>query len=162
MIGTEWFPYAAKATDDSNPNMAPYAGEYLRSTADATPFERRYDGFDLSVSHDETYLYLLMVKRHGDWNFSKDEVDVGFGTLGEGSTSANPAPGLSFPDGGVHFLLQILLQMKCVQDSRMLVNSAYDQHSWLWGYRYHYIPYTASHDASAGEFLPWNLALNRE
>jgi hypothetical protein len=120
--------------------------------------QKRYDGFDLSVSHDETYLSLLMVKRHGDWNFLKDEVDVGFGTLGAGSTSAKPTPGLSFPDGGIQFLLQ----MKRAQDSRMLVNSAYDQHTWLWGYRYHYIPDTASHEASAGEFLPWKLALSRE
>ncbi|HEX2739305.1 MAG TPA: hypothetical protein VHM69_02570 [Rubrobacter sp.] len=120
--------------------------------------EEHYDDFDLSVSHDETYLYLMMDKRSGNWDFNRDEVDVGFGTLGSGSVTAKPAPGLTFPDGGIQFLLQ----MKGKGDSRMLVNSAYDQHTWLWGYRYHYIPDTASHDTSAGEFLPWNLALSRE
>lgn len=121
--------------------------------------QKRYDGFDLSVSHDEAYLYLMMKKRKGEWDFTKDEVDVGFGTLTGGSATAKPAPGLSFPGGGTQFLLQ----MKGKNDSRMLVNSAYDQYTWLWSYRYRMIPDPgASRDASAGDYLPWNLPLSRE
>lgn len=121
--------------------------------------EQEYEDFDLSVSHDEAYLYLMMDKREGEWDFTKDEVDVGFGTLTGGSPTAKPAPGLTFPGGGTQFLLQ----MKGEKDSRMLVNSAYDQHTWLWSYRYDMIPDPGtSRDPSAGDFLPWKLALSRE
>lgn len=117
-----------------------------------------YEDFDLSVSHDEAYLYLLLQKHEGEWNFSERELDVGFGTLPDGSPTANPAPGLSFPGGGIQFLLQ----MKGEEDSRMLVNSAYDQHTWLYAHSLDMIPAPdASQEASAGDFLPWRLAVSR-
>lgn len=39
MVGTEWYPYAVRVTDDVNEGMAPYSGEYFSGTAEATPFE---------------------------------------------------------------------------------------------------------------------------
>lgn len=121
--------------------------------------ERRYEDFDLSVTHDEAYLYLLLQKREGEWDLSEEELDIGFGTLPDGASAASDeAPGLGFPDGGAQFLLR----MKGDEDSRMLVNSAYDQHTWLYAERLNLIPDPdTSQETSAGDFLPWNLALNR-
>ncbi len=120
---------------------------------------RRYEDFDLKVSHDEAYLHLLLDKRQGEWNLPEEELDIGFGTLPGGSTAADPAPGLSFPGGGVQFLLR----MGGEGDSRILVNSAYDQHTWLYADQLGMIPDPdASEEPSAGDFLPWRLALSRE
>ncbi len=121
--------------------------------------EREYEDFDLTVSHDEAYLYLLLQKREGEWDFSEEELDIGFGTLPDGSPTADQAPGLTFPDGGIQFLLQ----MRGEEDSRMLVNSAYDQHTWLYANQLDMLPDPGtSQEASAGDFLPWKLALSRE
>ena len=121
--------------------------------------QKEYENFSLSTTHDEAYVYLLMEKREGEWKFPKDEVNVGFGTLRDGSPEIETAPGLEFPDGGVQFALKI----KGEGESRMLVNSAYDQHTWLYADQLDMIPDpTASHDSSAGDVLPWTLALSRE
>ncbi len=120
--------------------------------------EQGYEDFDLSITHDEAYLYMLLKKESGEWSFPRDEVDVGFGTLTGGSESANLAPGLSFPDGGSQFLLRI----KDKDDSRILVNSAYDVHTWLYGDKLDYISDPViEKDPQKGVFLPWKLALNR-
>jgi hypothetical protein len=125
---------------------------------DSRVIEKRYPSFDLSVAHDEAYLYLLLKKREGEWDFDNEELDVGFGTLQGGSTTADLAPGLTFPDGGIQFLLRV----RGEEDSRMLVNSGYDQHTWLYAHRLHLRPNPeASQRVSAGDFLPWRLALNR-
>jgi hypothetical protein len=119
--------------------------------------QRRYEDFDLAVSHDEAYLYLLLQKREGEWDFSDKPVNVGFGTLPGGSTKADKAPGLAFP-GGIQFLLQI----RGEKDSHLWINSAYDPHTWLYGARLHYMPDPViEDDPQAGVFLPWRLALNR-
>lgn len=120
--------------------------------------EQGHEGFDMRVSHDPAYLYLLFEKVDGDWSFPEDELDVGFGTLGDGAETADAAPGLVFPDGGI----QTLLQMRGENDSRMLVNSGYDQFTYQWAYEQDYVPRPdASRDAAAGDFLPWKLALSR-
>ena len=120
--------------------------------------EQRHEGFDLKVSHDAAYLYLLFEKGSGAWDFPEDELDVGFGTLGGGAETADAAPGLTFPDGGI----QTLLRMAGGGDSRMLVNSGYDQFTYQWAYDSGYLPRPdASRDPSAGDFLPWKLALSR-
>ena len=120
--------------------------------------QREYEDFDLSVSHDEAYVYLLLQKNEGEWDFSEEELDLGFGTLPDGSSTADPTPGLTFPDGGIQFLLQ----MRGEEDSRILVNSAYDQHTWLYADQLNMISAPdASQDVSAGDFLPWMLAVNR-
>ena len=120
--------------------------------------ERRYEDFDLSVSHDEAYLYLLLKKREGEWTFPRDEVNVGFGTLPGGSEKAKLAPGLSFPGNGAQFLLRL----EGENNARILVNGAYDPHTWLYGDRLDYMQNPViEKDPQAGVFLPWKLALNR-
>lgn len=131
----------------------------LFSEEDTGIEEQEYEDFSLSVTHDEAYVYLLLRKRQGEWELSEDEVNVGFGTLPDGSNRADPAPGLEFPGGGIQFLLR----MRGESESRMLVNSAYDQHTWLYAERLNMIPAPdASEDPAAGDFLPWKLALSRE
>jgi hypothetical protein len=120
--------------------------------------EEGYEDFDLGVSHDEAYLYLLMKKREGGWRLPGEEVNVGFGSLPGGSDNADEAPGVGFPEGGIQFLLQI----KGEQDSHLWVNSAYDQHTWLYGKKLDYMPDPViEDDPQKGVFLPWKLALNR-
>ena len=130
-----------------------FAGKASTSVTDGV-----YKDFDLSIAHDEAYLYMLLKKRDGEWSFPEDEVNVGFGTLGDGAPSSDLAPGLDFPYGGTQFLMQI----KGEDDARIEVNSAYDQHTWLYANQLDLRPAPkASQKASAGDFLPWNLALNR-
>ena len=120
--------------------------------------EQQHEGFDMRVSHDAAYVYLLLEKKDGAWDFPKDELDVGFGTLGGGAETTDAAPGLTFPDGGI----QTLLQMRGENDSRMLVNSAYDQFIYQWSYESDYLPRPdVSRDPTAGDFVPWKLALSR-
>jgi hypothetical protein len=119
--------------------------------------QRRYEDFDLTVSHDEAYLHLLLQTRKGEWNFSDEELDVGFGTLPGGSSEADRAPGLDFPGG-----TQFLLQLEGEEDSHLWINSAYDPHTWLYGAQLDYMPDPViEDDPQAGVFLPWRLALNR-
>lgn len=119
--------------------------------------QRRYEDFDLTVSHDEAYLYLFLQKRESEWNFPDEEFNVGFGTLAGGSTKADKAPGLAFP-GGIQFLLQI----RGEKGSHLWINSGYDPHTWLYGAQLNYMPDPViEKDSRAGVFLPWRLALNR-
>jgi hypothetical protein len=111
-----------------------------------------------SVSHDEAYLYLLLQRHEGEWDFSEEQLDLGFGTLPDGSPTADAAPGITFPDGGIQFLLQL----KGEEDSRILVNSAYDQQTWLYAHKLNMLSVpNASQETSAGDFLPWRLAVSR-
>ena len=120
--------------------------------------ETSYEDFDLGVTHDEAYVYLLMQKREGEWLFPGEEVNVGFGSLPGGSPTANQAPGVGFPDGGLQFLLEI----KNGEDSNLWVNSAYDQHAWLYGKKLDYMTDPVlEEDPEEGVFSPWRLALNR-
>ena len=120
--------------------------------------ERRYEGFDLSVSHDEAHLYLLLKKRKGEWSFPGEELNVGFGTLEGGSETADKAKGVGFPQGGI----QTLLQIKSAEDSHLWINSAYDPHTWRYGKKLDYMPDPViEEDPRAGVFAPWKLALNR-
>lgn len=103
-------------------------------------------------------MYLLLKKREGRWNFSKDKVNIGLGTLPGGSVETNQAPGMVFPGGGIQFLMQL----NGGDDSHLRINSAYDPHTWLYGKKLKYMPDpTIEPDPKAGEFLPWRLALNR-
>jgi hypothetical protein len=119
--------------------------------------QRRYEDFDLTVSHDEAYVYLLLQKRKGKWDFSDEVLNVGFGTLPGGSLKADKAPGVDFPGG-----IQFLLQLEGEKDSHLWINSAYDPHTWLYGAQLDYMPDPEiEKDPRAGVFLPWRLALNR-
>lgn len=120
--------------------------------------ERGYPGFDLSVTHDEANLYLLFEKKQGDWDLANEELDVGFGSIPGGSDSADPVPGATFPGG-----IQFLLRMRGEENSRMLVESAYDQHTWLYTEKLGMLPdeNAGAKGAHAGDFLPWKLAVSR-
>lgn len=116
-----------------------------------------YGDFNLSVTHDAAYLYLLLEKREGTWDLRESPLDVGFGVLPRGATTAERVPGVRFPKG-----IQFLLRLTGAEDSRLLVNSAYDPHTWQYGYDLKYMPDpTIEPDPRAGVFLPWMLALNR-
>lgn len=39
VVGTEWFQFAVKTTNDAHPLMAPYQGTYFSAAATATPFD---------------------------------------------------------------------------------------------------------------------------
>ncbi|MBL0386410.1 S-layer homology domain-containing protein [Tumebacillus sp. ITR2] len=117
-----------------------------------------YPGFDLSVSHDEAYLYLLAQKKSGNWDFSKETFTAGFDVLGGGSATADKAPGVTFKSP-----VEFLLQVKGDNDgSRLYVNSAYDQHTFQYaGKSGGVVPFDPSYqDAAQGKFLPWKLALS--
>jgi hypothetical protein len=116
-----------------------------------------FAGFDLSVVHDEAYLYLLLQKTTGSWSLSRETVYVAFSTLGKGATRADKAPGVSFSTPA-----EFLLKLNGDQDAHIYVNSAYDQHTFTWGVQTHIVPVDpAWKDPSAGRFLPWRLMLNR-
>lgn len=56
MVGTEWYPYAAKVTNDSNPGIEPYSGEYFSATEQASPFESWLAGMlDLVAKEEMKY-----------------------------------------------------------------------------------------------------------
>lgn len=133
----------------------------LFSERDSGVDRKEYEDFSLSTTHDEAYVYLLLEKREGNWKFPEDEINVGFGTLDDGSPEVESAPGLVFPGGGAQFVLK----MNGKDESRMLVNSAYDQHTWLYANdanNLNLIPDpSASQDSTAGDVLPWTLALSK-
>jgi hypothetical protein len=115
-----------------------------------------YPGFDLSVAHDEGYLYLMARKQEGGWNLDEEGLTIAFGHLPRGAEEADEASGLLFP-GGAQTLLQI-----GGEDSRMYINSAYDYHTWLYSHVYNYVPKPENAaDAEAENFVPWKLMLNR-
>lgn len=39
VVGTEWDPYAVKATNDAHPGLKPYQGTYFQAIPEASPFE---------------------------------------------------------------------------------------------------------------------------
>jgi hypothetical protein len=120
-----------------------------------------YPDFDLSVTHDEGYLYLMARKRDGGWDLTEDTLDVGFGTLENGAETADKAPGLKFPFGGAQTLLEL-----GAGGGQMYINSAFDYHTWYYGNQLENTPGAPepppdATDPDAGTFLPWRLALSR-
>lgn len=134
-----------------------------RSWVSSTPkvSTSTYPGFDLSVTHDEAYLYLMAEKRAGDWDLEEDTLDLGFGTLKNGAETADKAPGLTFPLGGAQTLLEL-----GADGDQMYINSAFDYHTWYYGNQLENTPSAPepppdAADPGAGTFLPWRLALSR-
>ncbi|QRG68999.1 hypothetical protein [Brevibacillus choshinensis] len=119
--------------------------------------EQEYPAFNMSVSHDEAYLYLLLQKKQGVWNLSNDRLSIGFDTIPGGSRIADKAPGLHFSTG-----IEFLLQLTGEKNSRIFVNSAYDQHTWFYTDIKKMLPGDPRYKhEELGLFLPWKLALNK-
>jgi|GEM_PF-221707 len=119
--------------------------------------ECSYSDFDLTVSHDEAYLHLLLKKKSGSWDFSKETLNIGFDTLRGGSRTADKAPGITFTNG-----LEFLLHMQGKRKSHLYVNSAYDLHTWRYGYLKKILPWDKRYKQDEqGLFFPWKLALNK-
>ena len=140
------------------------AGSRIKVDGNAVDWDRArsradqaYPAMDLSVSHDEAYLYLLLRKRAGTWDFRHDAVHVGFQILPGGSRTADLAPGIVFSRP-----IQFLLEIKGPADARLSVLSAYDQHTFRWGVVEQAVEFDARYaDPSQGLFLPWKLLLSR-
>lgn len=120
-----------------------------------------YPNFDLSVTHDEAYLYLMAEKRQGEWDLSEDTLDIGFGTLENGAESSDKVPGRAFPLGGAQTLLTL-----GADGDQMYINSAFDYHTWYYGNQLENTPGAPeppeeAANPDAGKFLPWRLALSR-
>ncbi|MDF2960542.1 MAG: hypothetical protein K0S39_2277 [Paenibacillus sp.] len=119
---------------------------------------RMYPQFSLTASHDEAYVYLLLQKKDGTaWQPGQEVLNIGFDTLKGGSKEADKAPGVSFTDGQ-----EFVLQLKGEKDSGIYVNSAYDQHTWLYGSQKKMMPWQErwAQDGS-GIFLPWRLPVSK-
>ncbi|OXM86277.1 hypothetical protein [Paenibacillus rigui] len=120
--------------------------------------KQSYANFDLTVSHDEAYLYMMLRKREGDWDLAQDNIEIGLDTLKGGSQIADRAPGMTFSNG-----IEFLLSMRGANNTHLFVNSAYDQHTWLYGHIKNMLPWDTRYDQDTlGLFLPWKLALNKE
>ena len=121
--------------------------------------EQSYEGFDLSITHDEAHLNMLFEKKDGEWDFTKEELSVGFGSLPGGSRTADPVPGVTYGKEGIQFLLQ----MRGEGESEILVDSAYDQHTWLYAENLDMLPDSraGAKGGRVGDFLPWKLAVSR-
>ena len=125
----------------------------------AIPHKRewQYPALDLAVSHDEAYVYLMLRKRSAAWDFSRDQLYVGFRTLPGGARLSDQAPGLTFSEP-----VQFMLRIRSSADARWFVLSAYDQHTYRWSIQHPLLPSNPDFaDSSLGIFLPWKLLLSR-
>jgi hypothetical protein len=102
-------------------------------------------------------VYLLLQKREGDGDFSTEELDVGFGTLPDGSRTCGQGTSNQLPRRHT-----IPLQIKGEEDSRLWVTAPTIEHTWQYGGT------VALHIRRGNRkrihsrvFLPWMLALNR-
>ena len=117
----------------------------------------QYPAMDLSATHDEAYLYLMLRKHEGAWDFTRDRLYLGFGTLNGGSSVSDQAPGLVFDQP-----MQFLLSAQGGGDVRWSVLSAYDQHTFRWGFQLPIVPFRSEYaNPALGLFLPWSLLLSR-
>ncbi|MFE5323582.1 hypothetical protein ACFQ88_33355 [Paenibacillus sp. NPDC056579] len=117
-----------------------------------------YPQFSLTTVHDEAYVYMMLKKKEGSWQTGQQPLDIGFDTLDGGSTTSDKAPGVAFGKGQ-----EFMLRIKGADDSAIYVNSAYDQHTWLYGSVQKLIPWKQefARDGS-GIFLPWKLPTSKE
>ena len=120
--------------------------------------EWQYPAMNVTVSHDEAYLYLKLTKNSGAWDFPRDQVYAAFSTLPGGSRASDQAPGLTFQQPA-----QFLLRIRGTDDARWFVLSAYDQHIYRWSVQNPVLPASSPRlsDATLGIFVPWKLLLSR-
>ncbi|TBL72448.1 hypothetical protein [Paenibacillus thalictri] len=118
---------------------------------------RDYDGYSLTVSHDEAYLYMLLQSKNGDWKLEDKPLYIGFDTLDGGSAKADKAPGITF-SGGQEFVMKL----GGGEDSAIYAGSAYDYHTWMYGHQSKMMPWQEAWSHSEnGLFLPWRLPVGK-
>lgn len=123
------------------------------------PEEQTYvrfgDGIEMRVTSDEAYLYLAIIKP-GGWKWEQEKLYLGFDTQ-EGGSSFSHQEGLQFS-----LDLEFLLMVTNEQEAVLKVASAYDQHTYLYGYQLKMIPWDPSWSKeNSGIFLPWKLCLSK-
>jgi len=116
--------------------------------------KRMDDGSLLMATSDEGYLYLA-IDKPVDWNWLQDQLIIGFDNQPGGNhTGSNPV--ITFNQG-----IEFLLTMNSSQDAKLMVASAYDQHTFLYGFQKKMIPWdSAWEQEDNGIFLPWKLCLS--
>ncbi|MFD0693923.1 hypothetical protein ACFQZT_07450 [Paenibacillus sp. GCM10027628] len=116
-----------------------------------------YPEYSLTVSHDEAYLYLLLKNKLGDWKPGEQPLYIGFDTLDGGSMKADKAPGVGFSEGQ-----EFVMKLGGDKDSALYVESAYDYHTWQYGFVNKMMPWQqAWSHAENGIFLPWRLPVSK-
>lgn len=113
------------------------------------------DGSLLMATSDEGYLYLA-IDKPGEWNWQEDKLIIGLDTQPGGNHSDSKL-GVNF-NQGIEFLLNFSDNLQ----ASLQVASAYDQHSYLYGFQKKMIPWdSAWEQEDNGIFLPWKLCLSR-
>lgn len=131
--------------------------DWTRRADDVLLFDNPSD-MTMRVIHDESDLHLVIEKKSGEWDFSKEELYLGFSTIAGGSTKVQGLEEVAFSGDGLEFLASI----RGKEDARILVNSGYDLHTWYYGAVRQFISHDPQYgEASAGIMLPWRLALNK-
>jgi len=109
----------------------------------------------LMVSHDEAYLYLALQATNGD-NWRDKEIYLGFDTVPGGNMHV-AGTSITFSQG-----TEFLLHLKVPGLSGLEVASAYDQHTYLYGYLNKMIRWDSTWAREDnGVFLPWKLSLSK-
>ncbi|XEC95236.1 hypothetical protein AB6A23_01245 [Paenibacillus tarimensis] len=138
---------------------SPWNGELIRIDGERDDWDYKNnhdtlqaDEFILNINHDESDLYLLIEKKSGDWDTPNESIYIGFDTINGGARFNDAAAGIRFPTG-----IETLLIIEG-DEARMLINSAYDQHTWTYGVSNRLIDIDPAYaDDSAGRMLPWKL-----
>ncbi len=112
------------------------------------------DGSLLTVTSDEAYLYLA-IDRPVEWNWQEDKLVIGFDTQPGGNHTIGNL-GISLNQGA-----EFLLSLDDPKNASLQVASAYDQHSYFYGFRNGWIAWNPTWEAEDnGIFLPWKLCLS--
>ncbi len=112
------------------------------------------DGSQLMATSDAAYLY-LGIKRQQKWDWARDDLMIGFDTLPGGNRTVNNT-NIYFANGA-----EFLLTFSDKEHASLQVASAYDQHSYIYGFKKEIIPWNpAWEQQDNGIFLPWKLCLS--
>ncbi|ANF94648.1 hypothetical protein [Paenibacillus bovis] len=160
LTNEEHFGVIAVEPEASVDDMIHLDGKTEDWAKNQTAITQDYPDMTMQMTHDAANLYVKLEKKNGNWDFSQNNLYIGFDTNGEGSLKSDKAPGVTF-NQPIEFLVSI--QGNTEKDSHIYINSGYDQHTYLYGASRKEIPYDPKYaDGAAGYFLPWKLALNRE
>jgi len=108
------------------------------------------------ITHDEAYLYLA-IELPQNWQWNNNKLYLGFSTQ-PGGNQFIQGTGIKFSRG-----LEFLLTVDSPQKARLMVTSAYDQHTYLYGKALEMITWKDRWgQENNGIFLPWKLCLSRE